>query len=64
MKFYFRKYIYHWVLTGFVGKNSNWFLCYSSRPNTISPEQLADYLVQTGAQVTFNVKTEKANEQR
>lgn len=32
MKFYFRKCIYHWRLTGFVGKDADWFLGYSSRP--------------------------------
>jgi hypothetical protein len=30
MKFYFRQLIYNWRLTGFVGKNADWFLGYSS----------------------------------
>jgi len=29
MKLYFRKFIYHWQLTGIVGKDGRWFLGFS-----------------------------------
>ena len=58
MKFYFRQYVYHWLMTGFVGKNGKWFLGFSSRPEAVSPAQLADFLRENGAEVSFDIKLE------
>lgn len=62
MKFYFRKFVYHWLMTGFVGKDGRWFLGYSSRPEFVSPSQLADFLIKNGAGVSFDLDLTETKE--
>lgn len=59
MKFYFNQLIYFWRITGFVGKDADWFIGYSSRPKVVPQEQLDDHLLKTGITMNTDGKLEE-----
>lgn len=53
MKFYFKKYVYQWVMTGLVGKDGMWFLGYSKRPTLLTVSELANMIESYGCKVSI-----------